>query len=86
VSQNVNSNRKAFFDKFQGEMYNIHMNMRELKESTNEKHNKLKLDKDILDRKAERDWFKNECNKLDAKCHDRQEALNKMKGKHQEYN
>lgn len=30
VSSNVNYNRKDFFDRFKGEMYNIHANYREL--------------------------------------------------------
>jgi len=46
--------------------------------------NKLKLKKEIMDRQAERDWFKNECNKIDTKCHDRQNDLVRLKGKHNE--
>ena len=42
-----------------------------MSESNNEKYANLKIEKDILDRKAERDWFKNECSKLDSKCHDK---------------
>jgi hypothetical protein len=50
VTRSMNSNRKDFFDRFKGEMYNIHSNYRELKELENENLNKLKLKKDILDR------------------------------------
>lgn len=71
VADNLNVHRKDFFDRFKGEMYNIHSNYRELQESTNENMNKMKLKKEILDRQAERDWFKNECNKIDAKCHEK---------------
>ena len=42
-----------------------------MSESNNEKYANLKIEKDILDRKAERDWFKNEWSKLDSKCHDK---------------
>ena len=65
VTNNVNVHRREFFDKFKGEMYNVHTNYRELQESTNENANKLKLRKEILERQAERDWFKTECNKID---------------------
>lgn len=50
VADNLNHNRKDFFDRFKGEMYNIHSNYRELQESTNENMNKMKLKKEILDR------------------------------------
>ena len=66
-------------------MYNIHTTYRELQESTNENLNKIKLKKEIIDRQSERDWFKNECNKIDMKCHERQEDLFKLKDKHNEY-
>jgi hypothetical protein len=65
-------------------MYNISMNFKELQESTNENLNRHKLDKEIIDRKAERDWFKNECNKLDFKCHEKQRKFTKLKNKHNE--
>lgn len=45
----------------------------------------MKLKKEILDRQAERDWFKNECNKIDGKCHERQEELYRFKDKHNEF-
>jgi hypothetical protein len=85
VADNVNLHRKDFFDRFKGEMYNIHSNYRELQESTNENLNKMKLKKEILDRQAERDWFKNECNKIDSKCHEKQDELYKFKDKHNEF-
>ena len=50
VCSSVNVHRKDFFDRFKGEMYNIHSNYRELQESTNENLNKMKLKKEILDR------------------------------------
>lgn len=50
VGGSVNVHRKDFFDRFKGEMYNIHQNYRELQESTNENLNKMKLKKEILDR------------------------------------
>ena len=85
VADSVNLHRKDFFDRFKGEMYNIHSNYRELQESTNENLNKMKLKKEILDRQAERDWFKNECNKIDNKCHEKQDELYRFKDKHNEY-
>ena len=85
VANSVNHHRKDFFDRFKGEMYNIHSNYRELQESTNENLNKMKLKKEILDRQAERDWFKNECNKIDGKCHEKQDELYRYKDKHNEY-
>ena len=84
VADNLNYHRKDFFDRFKGEMYNIHSNYRELLESTNDDANKVKLKKEILDRQAERDWFKNECNKIDSKCHEKQDELYKAKDKHNE--
>jgi hypothetical protein len=39
VNMNVGVHRKDFFDRFKGEMYNIHSNYRELQESTNENMN-----------------------------------------------
>ena len=84
VADSVSQHRKDFFDRFKGEMYNIHSNYRELQESTNENLNKLKLKKEILDRQAERDWFKNECNKIDGRCHERQDELTRCKDKHNE--
>mmetsp|Transcript_18955 Transcript_18955/g.18103 ORF Transcript_18955/g.18103 Transcript_18955/m.18103 type:complete len:176 (+) Transcript_18955:363-890(+) len=85
VQQNLNVHRKDFFDRFKGEMYNIHSNYRELQESTNEDLNQMKLQKEIMDRQAERDWFKNECNKIDGKCHEKQEELTRFKDKHNEF-
>lgn len=85
VCVSVNVHRKDFFDRFKGEMYNIHSNYRELQESTNENINKMKLKKEILDRQAERDWFKNECNKIDNKCHEKQDELFMYKDKHNEF-
>ncbi|CDW85684.1 UNKNOWN [Stylonychia lemnae] len=85
VASSVNHHRKDFFDRFNGELYNIHSNYRELQESTNENLNKMKLKKEILDRQAERDWFKNECNKIDAKCHEKQDELYRFKDKHNEF-
>ena len=85
VTDSLNLHRKDFFDRFKGEMYNIHSNYRELQESTNEQLNKMKLRKEVLDRQSERDWFKNECNKIDQKCHERQEELYKYKDKDSEY-
>ena len=43
VSNSMANRRKDYFDRFKGEMYNIHQNYRELQESTNENLNKLKL-------------------------------------------
>ena len=85
VSSSLNEHRKDFFDRFKGEMYNIHTNYRDLQEATNENLNKMKLKKEIQDRQAERDWFKNECNKIDHKCHEKQDELFKFKDKHSEY-
>ena len=50
VGTSVNMHRKDFFDRFRGEMYNIHSNYKDLQESTNEQLNKMKLRKEILDR------------------------------------
>ena len=50
MGSSVNNHRKDFFDRFRGEMYNIHSNYKELQESTNEHLNKMKLRKEILDR------------------------------------
>lgn len=85
VSNSVNVHRKDFFDRFKGEMYNIHSNYRELQESTNDNMNRMKLKKEIMDRQAERDWFKNECNKIDSKCHEKSNELTGAKDKHNEY-
>jgi hypothetical protein len=85
VGNNLAYHRKDFFDRFKGEMYNIHANFRNLQESTNEGMNALKLKKEILDRQAERDWFKNECSKIDNKCHEKQVELLDRKGIHGEY-
>lgn len=85
VQGTLNGKRKEFFDRFKGEMYNIHSTYRELQESTNENLNKMKLKKEILDRQAERDWFKNECNNIDGKCHEKQDELVRFKDKHNEY-
>lgn len=84
VGTSLNLHRKDFFDRFRGEMYNIHSTYKELQESTNENINKMKLRKEILDRQSERDWFKNECNKIDQKCHEKSDELNRFKGKHNE--
>ena len=65
-------------------MYTIHTTYRELQENTNEGLNKVKLKKEIIDKQSERDWFKSECNKIDIKCHERQEELYKQKDKHNE--
>lgn len=52
-------------------MYNIRMKYRDLQKNINDNLKKMKLDtinKEIIDRKVERDWFKNECTKLDTQC------------------
>lgn len=80
----MNANRKDFFDRFKGEMYNVHQNYRLLQEETNDDLNKLKLKKEILDRQAERDWYKNECNSIDNKCHEKADDLADLKEMHNE--
>jgi len=84
VSKKLNHNRKDFFDRFKGEMYNVHQNYRILHEETDDELNKLKLKKEILDRQAERDWYKNECNAIDNRCHERSEQLEQLKASHNE--
>lgn len=87
VKSNVSAHQNAFFDKFKGEMYNIRMKYRDLQKNINDNLKKMKLDtinKEIIDRKVERDWFKNECTKLDTQCFQKQEKLVKIKNMNNE--
>lgn len=82
VEGSLDMHRKEFFDKFKGDMYNIHQTYRELLELTNEDLNKMKLKKEIHDRRIERNWFSIECNKMDHKYQDKQLELFQLKDKH----
>lgn len=55
VKSYVQKHADVFIDRFKGELYNIKKKYAELEMSTNENLKKIKLDKEIIDRRAERD-------------------------------
>lgn len=55
VTKNVKKHADVFIDRFKGELYNIKKKYADLEMSTNENLKKIKLDKEIIDRRAERD-------------------------------
>lgn len=55
VNRNVQKHADVFIDRFKGELYNIKKKYADLEMSTNENLKKIRLDKEIIDRRAERD-------------------------------
>lgn len=55
VNKTVQKHADVFIDKFKGELYNVKKKYAELEMSTNENLKKIKMDKEIIDKRAERD-------------------------------
>ena len=57
VKTYVQKHADVFIDRFKGELYNIKKKCADLEMSTNENLKKIKLEKEMIDRRAERDKY-----------------------------
>lgn len=68
VDKWINKHNGAFFAAFKTKHYELKKKCRELEEINNGNLKTMKLDKEMMDAKSDREGYKQECQKYDKEC------------------